>query len=797
MKAWFASWIVAAGLFAPAASAQDGYSLADFRRIFDQNHARVLESGDGPSVDYLLYCTFQFGEAAWGRREEILEPERYLEYLELVLDVLPDSRHERLWVRFELAKTLLILGRLSPALDELHGLESKLAQFPLAEPGFDVESRYHGNLHVLVPAWRGRLTLRLGLWDQSWYALDQAQKAWQVLESLHGPQQPRFNARFNVYALRARLEYALPREGGVGPVLDDYRTDEVILAADAGDRLDHLEACAALQLASLEGDAVLLEEARANLKKLLHAGLAKGQALTSAAFLAGDALGAGDWSAARVALAQAQAAVRRPSDVVAVQGLRACLAARTGQGLDEAAEAWARTRQEVVLQQWFLSAPDLHGLGIMNFTGRRDFLSAGIELGLARGRPAEELLLDLVELQAYTSLSRSLGAEPTDLAEIRATLLPEGSACLVFQTSFLGGHVFLLDQHDVVHARLPRTVAYRGDRLRAREVLQSIPAASASAEEFHGVFTRLGKQLLPASIAGRLGQYRDLLLVGADLLPGLRFEALRVNGASLGCTHTLSMLPSLPAAVALVKRPGSGAKQPVGLLAAPLGGAGGRPALPIDRGAARRVVSDWGAKQVTVHHGSEADREAFEACFGTVRVGQLLTHGIEDLSKDKPQGFELTGSAIWPGDVHGLGLPDLVLATFCGGGRGPYRMGDGGAGPLAEAFLRGGSRSVVVSESDLLLAPTVEYSREVHRALAVGSTPAEALRRARCALAESPRWAHPAFWANPTLVGIGHLPLPGPQLRGRRTHASWIGAVVLALAVGAAARWWSSRGART
>ena len=80
-----------------------------------------------------------------------------------------------------------------------------------------------------------------------------------------------------------------------------------------------------------------------------------------------------------------------------------------------------------------------------------------------------------------------------------------------------------------------------------------------------------------------------------------------------------------------------------------------------------------------------------------------------------------------------------------------------GANHLGGAWLAAGASAVVLSPAELDVEATLEAMLALHDPLARGEgTPAEALRRARVALAKDARFGHGRYDAALQLHGLGH-----------------------------------------
>ena len=105
-------------------------------------------------------------------------------------------------------------------------------------------------------------------------------------------------------------------------------------------------------------------------------------------------------------------------------------------------------------------------------------------------------------------------------------------------------------------------------------------------------------------------------------------------------------------------------------------------------------------------------------------------------------------------DIYNLRLrAELVVLSACQTAIGKSIPGEGLMG-MARAFLYAGTRQVVASLWPVDEKATMELMTEFYRQLLQnGRPPAEALRRAQQALASTPRWHAPYYWAGFVLQG--------------------------------------------
>ena len=100
-----------------------------------------------------------------------------------------------------------------------------------------------------------------------------------------------------------------------------------------------------------------------------------------------------------------------------------------------------------------------------------------------------------------------------------------------------------------------------------------------------------------------------------------------------------------------------------------------------------------------------------------------------------------------------------MLLTACGTGRGPARWGDAGASHLEGLFLAAGTDLVVLPFAELAYEASLGLTGHFHEHLRRGVRASEALRRARAALAEDPRFADPFYFG---LLHARGWPLAAP-----------------------------------
>ncbi len=154
------------------------------------------------------------------------------------------------------------------------------------------------------------------------------------------------------------------------------------------------------------------------------------------------------------------------------------------------------------------------------------------------------------------------------------------------------------------------------------------------------------------------------------------------------------------------------------------------PELPFGEAEGRAVAA--GYDDVTLLVGESATVDAVEEAMRRVDVAHLVCHG--SFSSGNPM-FSSLGLADGPMFVHDLERlsppPHVVVLSACSAGNHATPAGKEVLG-LTASLLATGPRAVIGATVAVLDATsTVEFMSELHRALAAGTGPAEALRRAR------------------------------------------------------------------
>lgn len=406
-----------------------------------------------------------------------------------------------------------------------------------------------------------------------------------------------------------------------------------------------------------------------------------------------------------------------------------------------------------LLARWDAAERREAGLGRLHLDRWNRLVGEYLRLVLAcePGEAGARAALDaLLEVQARASLARVLGAAPVDAAELRAAL-GEGAGVLIFQALDHASLIVAVDRDGIACVE---TVGSSMLSLAAKELLRLLDAGHDVDERFESERTRVGAMVLPPAIAERVRGWRELSVVGDELLQGLPIEVLelpRAEGdarpATLGERLAIDHVSSLGAWLSLAKRaiPRGG-----GAFWATLEPAAG---LVVDgaRRVPQRLLEALPPSTGELANSIVLDRSAGVAALLAADLRSrawlhLVAHGA--WVDDREIAAVL---ALHPDETHRDGLfgaehvaalrhvPPLVFLSACGAGSSHPRRGDGWDATLAGAFLRRGARAVVLRGGDLEFEPQVALIGAFHRAFAAGASPAEAMRRARAELGAGTR----------------------------------------------------------
>lgn len=230
-----------------------------------------------------------------------------------------------------------------------------------------------------------------------------------------------------------------------------------------------------------------------------------------------------------------------------------------------------------------------------------------------------------------------------------------------------------------------------------------------------------------------------LLVVPHGHLFSVPFEALQGRGEPLAERHRLSFAPGIGPVADTAAGTESGRQADAGVLIV---------GVPDDKAPAiatevRQVAAHWPAAEVLL--GEEATGAELRASAAGKGLIHLACHG--SYRPDNPffSALELSDRRVSAAELLELRIPGaLVVLSACAAGQ------SSGGSPepagLGWALLASGARAVIASLWTVEDEVAVELMTELHRHLADGLSPRDALDEARGAI--SHRWPDPYHWAS-------------------------------------------------
>lgn len=381
----------------------------------------------------------------------------------------------------------------------------------------------------------------------------------------------------------------------------------------------------------------------------------------------------------------------------------------------------------------------------------------------------------IVEAQTCGTIGRKLDLRAATIAEIRQHLCPPNGGVILFLPVGRETHVFALDAERVEYApvgpdhelaaavreKLPVALPTKRDAAGAAKARATTAAAGAN----------VAKTLLPTNVRARIAQWKTCLVVGSELVGGVPFELLSLDGKRLlGLDVAVEYLPSVPLGLALARRAPSAKvwKQGLAFVGAPRTTERSEKvwkAKPFAlRGEELEALTRPFGRDVTVLTQAQATRAAFASLdLVDTAILHVLCHGVHDAKRERPAGLLLAETEDELGDLWSSELasvpkvvPPIVILSACGAGRGTERLGEDALNHLGGTFLERGAICVILARQDLGLDATLALTAALHRRLAAGDSPAEALRAARVELSKSEHYGYPFDFSTLQAFGLGH-----------------------------------------
>ena len=340
---------------------------------------------------------------------------------------------------------------------------------------------------------------------------------------------------------------------------------------------------------------------------------------------------------------------------------------------------------------------------------------------------------------------------PLSLAETQRQLVRKGETWLRYVFAGDVGMLWIIDQQQVRRLSISRE---KVERARAAYLAQAGDAGGGLVGHLRMRHEEeLGQLLIPVAIP----EGHRLVVFPDGPLHGLPFSAIRYRGDYLIESHELQIAPSVTTLRGLrERRPPTAGTSFLGV------GAAVGSAIPYSSSALQRIATGYPEARRTLLRGPDATRAALrEQPLDSFRLIHFSTHGWTDPDLPLHVGIQLSpddggadASILLPDDVLAMHLAaELVVLATCSSGQGETLAGEGVVG-MARAFLRAGSRSVIVSLWDVSDRATAEFMEQFYKRLPELGVP-EALRQAKLSFIHSDRPAlrEPYRWAPFVLIG--------------------------------------------
>ena len=410
---------------------------------------------------------------------------------------------------------------------------------------------------------------------------------------------------------------------------------------------------------------------------------------------------------------------------------------------------------------------------------------------LSRAETARENFLLAMRVE-YPAIAEARYPTLLPASEIQQALRP-GEVAFAFFLAEPASIRWTITRDRIVVARLPARGAIEREAERARELL-STPSDLEK--------TRAATRALATSLftGVDLAETNPIVIVPHGVLHYIPFEVLPAGDRLIVERHAVSYAPSLNALVQLRRAPASTA--PFRVLAV------GNPSIAPDArmaASAAAVTRDGPLETLAllaplpfaeqelhsigrtfpdrtrILSGASA-RESDLRSPGLARypVIHFATHGLVSDAHPKRSGLLLAPEPGEDGllqmdEIYGLGLQaNLIVLSACQTALGKEITGEGLIG-LSRAFFYAGARSVLATLWNLNDRFAAEFIARFYREMNSGSSTEEALRRAKAAYVDHPRYAHPFYWSSMVMLGDGTPTLvaePVPQLRSQAVLAA-------------------------
>jgi hypothetical protein len=390
--------------------------------------------------------------------------------------------------------------------------------------------------------------------------------------------------------------------------------------------------------------------------------------------------------------------------------------------------AWRAARD-----RWEASPPTRRGQAFLQFYQRRDLVSLRVALH-ARLHGAPAAAHALLEAEALDSQVRAMPAIAVDFAAALRHATPPRGGLLAYVSGHFITVVMAFDANGGSVHELPGDARLRPTVERLGQILERATIGDVETNRrIAELLAELTTWALPPSLLARIAPWQDIAIIGRETIARLPFEILPYEGERLGRVKAIGYLPSitlaehLTARGAVVGTPRSGntlfvADTPVAPGLAPLEA---QRWLPQVAAALPEPTAVLDGAAATLANLIDPRRAASASC-------ALIAHGV---ATENGPALALADTVADSEALAGAHLPPLVMLFACGSGRSTLHRGDASGDHLGRAALGAGAQVVGIADHDLDLRSGIALLLALHRELGRAPHSAEALRRARAALA--------------------------------------------------------------
>lgn len=425
-----------------------------------------------------------------------------------------------------------------------------------------------------------------------------------------------------------------------------------------------------------------------------------------------------------------------------------------------------RRRLEEVHDRWLTGLTSLplrgSGYGLLNDRAISETLATLTWLDALALEPTEasaHIVRRTERLASMGTLSRRLGCTvgtPADLVALRN----ERGGVLLITAGPRAASIVAVDKETTVHA-LDLNADFWRDAARLSRAVAEGPQAGEGAGNVRMLAERLAQQFFPEAVRARITGWDHLLLIGSERATEL-LQLMPCQDTWLCLEKAITHAPSVAVAKALRERAGRHAsrdrRNDLAVFANPSLAAATRTKwgvadLVIDPSRITDMAGAFTPERVIVRIGVEATAAALhDKLMQDTYALCILGHGIQDYERERSacllvHGEDPASSAVGSDTIESTSMPPLVLLGVCEAASGPMRQGDEGAQHLGSAFLYAGADCVVLAPGRLALGATCDLLTVCLREWRMGTSVAEALRRARKHVASDENRAHPYFFA--------------------------------------------------